>query len=128
MDNLVDDGIFCGYLSDQSNAKLDCDDEWSDCEGQLTDPLDSLSQLGPLLNLLNTPESPLPKQRKLDISAQESQKQKYDESRQQAETGLCDIEKLIALNCTAFDGGVNGLQAYQAQAIQSCLHMVVNNG
>ena len=62
MDNLVDDGIFRGYLSDQSNAKLDCDDEWSDCEGQLTDPLDSLFQPGPLLNLLNTPKSPLPKQ------------------------------------------------------------------
>ena len=44
------------------------------------------------------------------------------------ELGLCDIEKLITSNRTAIDTGVNGLQAYQARAIQSCLHMVVNNG
>ena len=77
-EDLADNGIFCGYLSDQSNAKLDCDD-WSNCEGKPTDtssgPLDSLSQPGPLLNLQN---SPLPKRRKLDISAQESQKQKHN--------------------------------------------------
>ena len=43
----MDDGIFHGYLSDQSDAKLDYDDEWSNCEGQLTNPPDSLSQPGP---------------------------------------------------------------------------------
>jgi hypothetical protein len=65
--NATDDGIFCGYLSDQSNAKRDGDDGWSDCEGQLTDPsgtAGSLSQPSPLLDIQNPP---LPKRRKLDI-------------------------------------------------------------
>jgi hypothetical protein len=126
--NATDDGIFCGYLSDQSNAKWDGDDGWSDCKGQLTDPsgtAGSLSQPSPLLDIQNPP---LPKQRKLDISAQESRKRKYDEHRQQAEMGLRDIEKLIMSKCTAFNTGGNGLQAYRAQAIRSCLCMVVNNG
>jgi hypothetical protein len=42
--------------------------------------------------------------------------------------GLRDIEKLIMSKCTAFNAGGNGLQAYRAQAIRSCLRMVVNNG
>jgi hypothetical protein len=124
----TDDDIFRGYLSDQSNAKSDGDDGWSDHEGQSTDAsgaTDSLSPPGPLLDIQNPP---LPKQQKLDISARESRKRKYVERRQQVETGLCDIEKLIASKRTAFDTGANGLQAYRARAIQSCLHMVVNNG
>jgi len=35
------------------------------------------------------------------------------------------IDKLIASKKTHFEAGHNGLQAYQAQSIQSCLRMVV---
>ena len=65
---------------------------------------------------------------KLDIPACELRKLKYGKRRQQAEKGLCNIEKLITSKRTAFDAGEGGLQAYRARAIQSCLHMVVNNG
>jgi transposase len=71
---------------------------------------------------------PQPKQRKLDVLAREAHKQAYDEQRQRMEKGLQDIEKLIASKRAVFGAGQNGLQAYRARAIQSCLHMVVKNG
>lgn len=41
---------------------------------------------------------------------------------------LYNIKKLLVSWKTNFQGGENGLQSYQAQAIQSHLHMVVNQG
>ncbi|KAI6146346.1 hypothetical protein BKA82DRAFT_13154 [Pisolithus tinctorius] len=45
----------------------------------------------------------------------------------QLESALEDIEKIIHPKTNAFNAGQHGLQAYQAQAIQSCLWMVVHN-
>lgn len=44
------------------------------------------------------------------------------------QAGLVDIKKLIASKKTRFDAGGTGLQAHQARAVQSHLHMVVKNG
>jgi hypothetical protein len=44
------------------------------------------------------------------------------------EKALKMIEKVIATKKKVFKAGRNGLQSYQARAIQSHLHMVVHNG
>ena len=129
--NATDNGIFRGYLSDQSNAEPDVDDGWSDCEGKsthLSSTADRLPPPGPSALTHSAQNPPHRKRQKLDIPARKLRKLKYGKHRQQAEKGLCNIEKLITSKRTAFDAGEGGLQAYRAWAIQSCLHMVVNNG
>ncbi|KAJ7588406.1 hypothetical protein C8J56DRAFT_786124, partial [Mycena floridula] len=70
---------------------------------------------------------PPQKRRKLDIPARDSHKLKQEQRDQLNITGLKDIERLIASKKEIFHAGRNSLQAYRARAIQSCLHMVVNN-
>jgi hypothetical protein len=55
--------------------------------------------------------------------------EKARESRQTAlQKGLQAIEKLIKSKETKFSAGGSGMQAYRANAIQSHLRMVLNNG
>ncbi|KIL57128.1 hypothetical protein M378DRAFT_1031360 [Amanita muscaria Koide BX008] len=70
---------------------------------------------------------PLRKRQKLDVPARFVRKKAQEVRSQTLQKGLVDIEKLIASKRTEFDAGRNGLQAYRARSIRSCLHMVINN-
>jgi hypothetical protein len=67
------------------------------------------------------------KRQKLDVPACDLRKKAREARYQTLKEGLLDIEKLIASKQTEFDAGRNGLQAYRARSIQSCLQMVINN-
>lgn len=125
-DGNVSDGIFRGYLSDQSDVGADDDNNdevWSNDRDRSAA---GMTPQAPGISF-GVRAPPQPKQQKLDVPAQEACKRAYDEWRQRVEKGLQDVEKLIASKHAVFDAGQNGLQAYCAQAIQSCLHMVVKN-
>jgi hypothetical protein len=68
------------------------------------------------------------KRRKLDVSVKTARLKAKETRYDEWADALTAIEKLIASNKTKiFAGGRNGLQAYRARAIQSCLQMVVRN-
>jgi hypothetical protein len=68
------------------------------------------------------------KRRKLDVPVKTARLQEKAKRYDELADALTAIEKLIASNKTKiFAGGQNGLQAYHARAIQSCLQMVVRN-
>jgi hypothetical protein len=96
-DGNVSDGIFRGYLSDQSDVGADDDDDdevWSDDRDRSAA---GMTPQAPGISFgIRAP--PQPKQRKLDVPAREARKRAYDEQRQRVEKGLQDIEKLIASN------------------------------
>ncbi|KAJ7695321.1 hypothetical protein B0H14DRAFT_3530210 [Mycena olivaceomarginata] len=107
---LEDSPIFMGYLSDlpSDNTSSSSSDDEADDEG----------------------DNPPPKKRvrrKLDIPARTARLVAREHRAKALQSGLQDIEKLIASKRTAFDAGQNSLQAYRARAIQSHLQMVVRN-
>jgi hypothetical protein len=107
---LEDSPIFMGYLSDL--------------------PSDNTSNSSSVDEADDEGDNPLPKKcvcRKLDIPAHTARLVAQEHRAKTLQSGLQDIEKLIASKRTAFDAGQNSLQAYQAHAIQSHLQMVVWN-
>lgn len=70
---------------------------------------------------------PYSKQRKLAVPTCEARHIARDDRLKALKMALNNIEKLVASKRTKFEAGHNSLQAYCARAIQSCLHMVVNN-
>jgi hypothetical protein len=66
--------------------------------------------------------------RKLDIPVLKAWENVCNERRKRLQQALDDIEKLIKSKQTSFDAGQKSLQSYRALAIQSHLHMVVQNG
>jgi hypothetical protein len=71
---------------------------------------------------------PAPKRCRHDIPVRVARKNRKLEAQDELEKALKMIEKVIASKKEVFKAGQNGLQAYQACAIQSHLHMVVQNG
>ncbi|KAF8221070.1 hypothetical protein L208DRAFT_1382401 [Tricholoma matsutake] len=104
------DGICHGYLLDMSDNELG-DRKWKILEHDA--PLENVkaSTLHPTSST------------NLDIPACDVQNKAQEAQSQILKKGLLDIEKLIASKQMEFDAGQNGLQAYHAQSIQSCLKM-----
>jgi hypothetical protein len=110
-----EDGIFCGYLSDNKSEL-----EWKDLESD-TLPTEAAETENDEPTLLSHPTSstnvippPPRKRQKLDVPACDLRKKAREARYQTLKEGLLDIEKLIASKQTEFDAGRNGLQAYRA--------------
>src|SRR6266516_1602218 len=119
----VDEVVFRGYLSDLEDDGVE-DDGWSDNDEEIA----TSSSHQQILPHFHVHQPPQPKRCKLDVPARASRKRAKEERQMQPRNGLNEIEKLIKSKQAIFDAGCNGLQASRARAIQSCLHMVVNNG
>lgn len=76
---------------------------------------------------IQPPPCPPHKRRKLDIPARRAQQLTLEAKQNSLEKALTDIEKLIRSRRDVFEAGRNGLQAYRARAIQSCLQMMIWN-
>ncbi|KAJ3820387.1 hypothetical protein F5880DRAFT_1451657, partial [Lentinula raphanica] len=74
------------------------------------------------------PSPPKPKRRKLDISARAARQEQFQKRQEDLECALKNIGKVIVSRRYEFQAGDHGLQARRARAIQSYLHMVVQNG
>jgi hypothetical protein len=73
------------------------------------------------------PESqPRQKWQKLDIPVLKACTAARENKCSILKSALVNIQKLIQLHKTNFEGGNRGLQSYRAQAIKSYLHLVVN--
>jgi len=127
--NLADEfeEIFHGYISDMS------EDEWEEeNEDQEEGNEVENSSLGQSLSMQAGSSSelvpPVPKCHKLDIPLIEMKKRALEAKQLQYQKALEAIEKLIASKKSQFDSGNNGLQAYRARAIQSCLRMFLQSG
>ncbi|KAJ7845230.1 hypothetical protein B0H14DRAFT_2584790 [Mycena olivaceomarginata] len=106
----IETPIFTGYLSDLPS------DETSSSSSE--DEADEES---------NKPPPKKRVRRKLDVPARTARLLGREKRAKDLQTGLTDIEKLIASKRTKFDAGQNSLQAYRARTIQSHLQMVVRN-
>jgi len=73
------------------------------------------------------PQVPALKRRKLDIGYRVARKKEQEQRAEDLQKAHDDIEKLIKSKKTKFIGGINGLQARRARAIQSHLSLVVCN-
>ncbi|KAF9005671.1 hypothetical protein BDQ17DRAFT_1325166 [Cyathus striatus] len=113
--DIVDD-TFHGYISDLSDNENEIEAWISDDEDSAEEVLTCSS------NIIPPPPS---KCQKLSVSDCDAQKQKKVQKMKKLQEGLTSIEKLIASKQNLSDTGHNGLQAYQAQAIQSCLLMIL---
>jgi len=133
---LNNDEVFTGYLSDISDDKEDskevggegCEGEGEGDEIQMSGQESSTMLTASDTDLFRVHAPPLLKRQKLDVSVKTAQLQAKTKRYDKLADALTAIEKLIASNKTKiFAGGQNGLQAYRAHAIQSCLQMVVQN-
>ncbi|EPS97533.1 hypothetical protein FOMPIDRAFT_1031940 [Fomitopsis schrenkii] len=128
--------IFTGYASDVSSDPADSDLEWDDitemgeARGNSEKNSSDADQLpvAPDVGSFRVPDPPPLKRRKLDIPTRQAQQLSSEAKHKNLAKALVDIEKLIRSKRYAFAAGENGLQAYRARAIQSCLQMVVQNG
>lgn len=87
-----------------------------------------MDKVAPDVGSFRVPDPPPLKRRKLDIPTRQAQQLSSEAKHKNLAKALVDIEKLIRSKRYAFAAGENGLQAYRARAIQSCLQMVVQNG
>lgn len=120
-----DDGVCCGYLSDMSQTGQI--DEWDDSEDVNAPEMERHIDVHHPTSSTNIIPPPPRKRQKLDVPARVVRQKAREAHVNILKKCLLDIEKLIASKRTEFDAGRNGLQAYRARSIQSCLHMVVNN-
>jgi len=104
------DDVFKGYLSDLSD-----DDQLPPCGSDKSDSDDNSPPAKQIRTNLVVPA----------CVAREKARKVHETALQK---GLHAIEKLIKSKKTLFTVGRNGLQAYRANAIQSHLWMVLNNG
>ena len=124
-----DDGICRGYLSDlETNWE-----GYSDVENDDYNDIPVASSFTDSPPLVHPSSSthvippPAPKRCRLDIPAHRAPEISKEQHRKGLENALLDIERCIASRKNQFAAGRDGLQSYRAQAILSCLHMVVNN-
>jgi len=97
--------VVIGYLSDLSDDDaLDVDDEIDE-----SDEVESGEDEQPCKRV----------RRELDVSVQKARELACESWKKELQQALTDIEKVIQSRRTDFQAGRNGLQAYQAQAIQS---------
>jgi hypothetical protein len=120
--------VFTGYLSDASSQPGDGDEDEEDWE----DKVDDTPAAGPSSSPTVDPRFPIhapppPKRHKLEVPASEMRARAKEKHCQNCVLALKAIEKLIASKRDVFAAGANGLQAFRARAIQSCLHMAVSN-
>jgi hypothetical protein len=109
------------YESDTSNESDDdiWEDDWPEEDQVEEDESRGMHSEDEMIE----PESQLrQKQRKLDVPVLKAREKKCSILK----SALVDIQKLIRLRRTNFEGGARGLQSYRAQAIESYLHLVVN--
>ncbi|KAJ3768680.1 hypothetical protein FB446DRAFT_694658 [Lentinula raphanica] len=99
------DAIFVGYASDVESESTDDSD--NEVEEQVAREV---------------------KRRKLDVSVKTLREQARKKKREDLESCLKAINKVIVSRRYEFEAGDHGLQARRARAIQSHLHMVVRNG
>ncbi|KAF8159193.1 hypothetical protein B0H34DRAFT_655343 [Crassisporium funariophilum] len=118
----VTNEIFTGYASD-----IDEDDEDILPPIENSETQERLDEAVPESAFTIAQPPPL-KRRRHDIPVRVAQKKQKLEHQQEFEEALTAIEKKIASKKNVFEAGRNGLQSYRARAIQSHLHMVVNNG
>jgi hypothetical protein len=105
----TEEDIFTGYLSDISS---DADDQAVDGDDE-RDPI----EIPPSKRVRH----------KLDIPSRTARILAREARQLELRKGLESIQKLINSKRTKFAVGCNGLQAYRARAVQSYLHMVVEN-
>jgi len=117
---VITDEIFTGYISDieeddDNNEEIHTHEnlDWKDVSD------------GPFC--VQNPPPPI-KQWRHNIPIHFAWKRQRLEVEHNLQQALIAIEKAIASKKKVFEAGRNGLQEYRAQAIQSHLHMVVNNG
>ncbi len=117
---VITDEIFTGYISDieeddDNNEEIHTHEnlDWKDVSD------------GPFC--VQNPPPPI-KQWHHNIPIHFAWKRQRLEVEHNLQQALITIEKAIASKKKVFEAGRNGLQEYRAQAIQSHLHMVVNNG
>ena len=122
-------GIFMGYLSDQSEDQFNNNEHFDNVDLPL--PINKPGSSTPSTQLPITFKSflihppPPPKQQKLDIPACTVHHNAQEVCWDQFKKALTLIKNLIILKHNVFQSGKNGLQAYHCQAVQSCLQMVV---
>jgi len=122
-----------GYLSDVSEMEDDVQENGYETDEDEFEGGDQINVLPPpLISEISVPEysfsmQPPTKRRKLAVPACETRRIAHVGRLMALRSVLIDIEKLVASKQTKFEAGHNSLQAYRARAIQSCLHMVVNN-
>ena len=122
-ENLDFSDIWGGYLSDLSEM-----DGYEMDEEEFAGGDDEVEHCVPRVIILETIQSPpYSKWRKLAVPAREARRIARYDCLKAVKMALNDIEKLVTSKRTKFEAGHNSLQAYRARAIQSCLHMVVNN-
>ncbi|OSX55981.1 hypothetical protein POSPLADRAFT_1037680 [Postia placenta MAD-698-R-SB12] len=125
-----DNTIFTGYLSNISSSEdeLDKDDNQTDPEDEDGDSPGSDTHTLSSSSVTFHTQAPLPlKRQKLNISFRQAHKNAKKAQQKESVKALAAIEKLIDSKCAVFESEHNGLQAHCAQAIQSCLRMVVDN-
>lgn len=112
--------IFTGYISDieedhDNNEEINAHEnsDWEDVSE------------GPFR--VRNPPPPI-KRRRHDVPIRVTRKRQRLEVEHNLQQALIAIEKVIASKKKVFETGRNSLQEYRARAIQSHLHMVVNNG
>ena len=122
-ENLDFSDIRGGYLSDLSEM-----DGYEMDEEEFAGGDDEVEHCVPRVIILENIQSPpYSKRHKLAVPTCEARRIACDDRLKAVKMALNDIEKLVASKRTKFEAGHNSLQAYHARAIQSCLHMVVNN-
>jgi hypothetical protein len=116
--------IFTGYLSDLSDDQLELEED----ENNIVDDSPGQPSASSSSNALFSTRAPPPlKRRKLDVPVRVDRQNAKKARETEFKKALTDIEKLIASKRDVFATGRNGLQAYRGRAVQSCLHMIVNN-
>lgn len=70
---------------------------------------------------------PARKRRRLEIPVRQARARKQAEVALQRRRALHDLQKLMISRKTQFESGEHGLQARRARAIESCLHMMVQD-
>ena len=74
-------------------------------------------------------QQPAPHKRcKLDVPYHVARQLSREQQCNEYACALTDLNQLIQSKREVFEAGHNGLQAYRAQAIRSCLQMIVKNG
>ena len=115
--------IFCGYLSDISEDERRDENEENERNEENEGSPTFITAGSSSASI-----TPAPKHQKLDIPARDQRKFSQEARHLKYQEGLAAIDKLIASKKEHFDAGRNGLQASRAQAIQSCLRMILQGG
>ncbi|KAF7308048.1 hypothetical protein MKEN_01167100 [Mycena kentingensis (nom. inval.)] len=119
----VDEYFVGGYASDFDD---EVEDEEEERDASITVSTDSTQP--PAKGSIHTFFKPAAKRRKLDVPVRQARAEKAQARKQERINGLDAIERLIVSRKTEFQAGNHGLQARRARCIQSCLHMILNNG